>query len=103
MASTPLKAGVVNAVEEAFAGAEEHRHHVEDELVDHGGAEGLADRRRSAGNVDTVLARCRPGLSERGLKAVGDEVERGAARHLDRLTPMMGEHEDRSVVRRSSP
>src|ERR671916_1637013 len=38
-----------------------------------------------------------------GVEAVGDEVEGRSALHLDRLAGVMGEHEDRCVVRRLGP
>jgi len=40
------------------------------------------------------------GLLERRLDAVGDEVEDGAAFHLDRLVGVVREHEHGVVVRR---
>ena len=63
------------------------------------GVQVLLDRRRTATEADVGTVGRRERLVERGLDAVGDEVERGAALHLDRRARVVGEHEHRMVVR----
>src|SRR6202035_5969385 len=46
---------------------------------------------------------CRPGGGERRRRAGVDEVEGGAALHLDRGPDVMGEHEDGGMERRLVP
>src|SRR5215204_7539504 len=47
-----------------------------------------------------LTASGRPGLVQRHLDPVGDEMEDGAALHLQRRARMVGQDEDRHVVRR---
>src|SRR5207248_10972700 len=54
----------------------------------------------AAGDVDSANARGLRGERERGVEAVDDEVERRPAGELDRLVRVVGEDEDRSVIRR---
>ena len=75
-----LEAGIGDAVEEPLAGAEQDGDEVEDELVDHACRERLAHGRRAAGDVDSAIACGLRGARERGVEAVGDEVERRPAR-----------------------
>src|SRR5437879_1195626 len=80
-----LKAGVRYAFEEGLTGTQEHRDEVENDLVDHACCECLTHGGGAAGDVDATLARSLRRAGERGVEALGDEVERRPARHLDRL------------------
>src|SRR4051794_41975672 len=70
------------------------------QLVDQPRRQIGVDRRRSAGDRDVALTCRAAGLVERGLDAVGDEVERRPAVHGQRLARIVGQHEDRRVIRR---
>jgi hypothetical protein len=87
-------------LERSLAGSEHDRDDVQGELVEQPGREVLAHGARAAGDRDVQVAG--RGLSplERGLDPVGDELERRAAVHRQRLARMVGQHEDRSVVGR---
>jgi hypothetical protein len=87
------------AVEEPLATAEEDRGDAERELVELAGGDRLADGRGPARDVDLAVRRL-PGHPERVGEAGRDEVERRPARHLDRRSLVVGEHEHRRVVRR---
>src|SRR5438552_5939960 len=96
-----LKPERLDAVEDPLAGAEQDRRDVERELVDDAGNEGLAHSRGATGDVyAAALAGRLTRLCVSGVEAAGDEVEGRPAFHLDRLSSVMGEHEDRRVVRR---
>ena len=98
--STGSSAGIADAVEQPLARAEHDRDDVQVQLVEQAGGEVLVDRARAAGDRDVLVAGGRARLLERGLDPVGDEVERRAALHLERLARVVGEHVDRRVVRR---
>ena len=87
----------VEALEEARSAAEEHRHHVHLELVEHAGVQALLDHARAAGHVDVLAAGGRARVLERRLEPVGDEGEGGTTLLLDGLAGVVGEDEDRSV------
>src|SRR3954447_17930717 len=95
-----LKFERLDAVEDPLAGAEQDRRDVERELVDDAGNEGLAHSRGAARDVYAALAGRLTRLCVSGVEAAGDEVEGRAAFHLDRLSSVMGEHEDRRVIGR---
>ncbi len=67
------------------------------ELIDQPGGEVLLDDVGASSEQHIHAARGSPRLFERGLDPFGDECEGGASLHLQRLTGMMGEHEDRRV------
>src|SRR3954470_11294611 len=90
----------LGSVDQPLAGPEQDRGHVEREFVDHSGGERLTDGGGAARDVDAILAGRLTRLRIGGLEALGDEVEAGAALHLDRLTGVVGEHEYRRVVGR---
>jgi hypothetical protein len=69
-------------------------------LVEQPGREVLLHGAGAAGDRDILVARRRARLLERGLDPVREEVERRAAVHLQRLARIVGQHEDRGVVRR---
>ena len=78
--------------------AEQHRDDVELQLVDQPGAPGTAGRASAPPpSRDVLAAGGLAGLRQRRLDAVGDEVEGGAALHLERLALVVGEDEDRHV------
>ena len=70
------------------------------ELIDQPGGAVLLDDVGASSEQHIHAARGSPRLFERGLDPFGDECEGGASLHLQRLTGMMGEHEDRRVERR---
>src|ERR1700761_7170409 len=88
------------AVEEPLTGPEQDGDQVERELVDHARGERLPDRGGAARDVDATLAGRLERLRVGGFEAPGDEMEARAALHLDRLTGVVGEYEDRRVVGR---
>src|SRR4051794_23027890 len=90
----------LDTVEDPLAGAEQDGRDVERQLVDDRCNEGLAHGRGATGDVYAALAGRLTRLCVSGVEAVGDEVERGPAFHLDRLVGVVGEHEHRRVVRR---
>src|SRR3954467_5382677 len=94
-----LKPERLDAVEDPLAGAKQDRRDVERELVDDAGNEGLAHSRGAARDVYAALTGRLTRLCVSGVEAAGDEVEGRPAFHLDRLSSVMGEHEDRRVVR----
>jgi hypothetical protein len=59
-----------------------------------------ADRRHAAAEAHVQSVSGVPGALQRGVDAVGDEMKRGAAGHLNGGTRVMSEHEDRRVIRR---
>ena len=87
-------------VEQPLALPEKHRGDVERQLVHDPGRERLTHRRGAARDVDAAVAGDRRGLLERRFEAVGDEVKRRAALHLDRVVGVVGEDEDGGVIRR---
>src|SRR5579859_3527063 len=90
----------LQAIPEGLAAAEEDRHECDVHVVDQVGGEELADGGRAAADADVEPARRLPGRRERPRRAGVDEVEGGAALHLDRGPDVMGEHEDRGAERR---
>ena len=63
---------------------------VEPELVDDARLQRLADGRGAARDVDAVCAGSLTGLGVGGVEAIGDEVKRRPALHLDRRVSVMG-------------
>src|ERR1700723_2087159 len=88
------------AVPGGLAAAEEDRHERDVHVVDQVGGEELADGSWAAADADVEAARRLPGRRKRLRRAVVDEVEGGAALHLDRGPDVMGEHEDGGMERR---
>src|SRR5215468_11030087 len=70
------------------------------QLIDERGAEILPDRRHATPDPDVPVTRGRLGSLQRGVNAVGDEPELRPARHGERSTWVVGQHEDGSVIRR---
>src|SRR4029453_10134165 len=87
-----------DAVEDPLAGPEQDRGDVERELVDDPGDERLPNGGSAARDVNAVVAGRLTRLCVGGVEAVGDEVEGRPALHLDRLTSVMGGHENRAGV-----
>ncbi len=74
-------------------------------LVHEAGRQILPDGGRAAKESDVLRSGGRPSAIQRGVNAVGHEVEHRAAFHLQRCSWMMREHERRCVIRgiRSPP
>src|SRR5581483_418559 len=90
----------LQAVPERLAAAEDDRHDHDVHVVDQAGGEELADGGRAAADADVQAARYLLGRRKRLRRAGVDEVEGGAALHLDRGPEVMGEHEDGGMERR---
>src|SRR5262249_29771114 len=88
---------LADVLEQPLACPEDDRNDVEVGLVEHPGGEVLPHGTRAAGDRYVPVVSRRPGLLQRGLDAVGDEHERRAALHRQRLARVMGEHEDGRV------
>src|SRR5512142_667600 len=89
----------VDTSQQVLARPKEDRSDCEVEFVDEAGLQVLPERGDSAPQANVLLARSSLRLGESRLDAVGDEVEHRAAPHGHRGPLMMGEDEDRSVVR----
>ena len=87
-------------VEEALAAAEEDRHLVDEELVEKARGDRLLQGRGAAADRDVLVVGRLLGFGHRHLDSLGDEVEAVAAFDLERVTGVVGEDEDRAVVRR---
>ena len=70
------------------------------QLVNEAGAEVLPDRGHAATQSDVAAACGVPGLLQRGVNPVGDEMKYRAALHREGRSRVMSQHEDRHVVRR---
>src|SRR5579859_5705192 len=90
----------VETVEEPLAAAEQDRHDYKVHFVDQAGAEVLLNGGRAAAEPHVPAVRGSVCLLQRGLDAIGYEMERRAALHRDRGARIVGEHEDRVMVRR---
>jgi hypothetical protein len=73
---------VRRALQQPLAGAEQDGDDVQAQLVDQAGGKVLVDGRGAASDCDTPLAGHRARPFQRRLDALGDEVERRAANHL---------------------
>src|SRR5882724_201790 len=94
----------VDAREEMFPRSEQNRRKRQMQLVDQPRAQILPDRRHAAADPNVLAFGGRGRALEGGLDPVGDEMEGGAALHLDRRPRMVGEHEDGNVIgRRVAP
>lgn len=88
----------VDAVEQVLAAAEQHGRDGQVQIVDEAGLDVLADGGGAAAEADVFAFGGGPCLFERGVDAVGDEVEGCAALHVERRAWVVGEDEDGSVV-----
>src|SRR5512141_475523 len=95
-----LEAEGLGSVEDALTRTEQDGCDVEGELVDHAGDQRLSHGRGPTGDVHTLLTGCFTRCDVRVVEAPGHEVERRAPLHPDRVVAVMGEYEDRRVVRR---
>src|SRR5687767_8323725 len=90
----------LQSVPEAYASAEQDRDHHDVHVVDEPGGKEVADHGGASAEAYVLAVRSLAGGLERlGGRSV-DEVERGAALHLDRRARVMGEDEGRCVERR---
>src|SRR5512135_1647367 len=83
-----------------LAGVEQDGPQDDVQVVHQPGLEILAHGARAATDANVLAVRGTLRLLERVPDPAGDEVEHGAALHLERLAGVMGEHERRDVVRR---
>lgn len=90
----------VKAFQKGFSGAEEDRREGQVHVIDEPGAKVLPDGGNSAAHADIAAVGSVNRSLERSVNAIGDKVESGAAFHLDRSARVVGEHKNRSVVRR---
>src|SRR5262245_45378703 len=90
----------VDASQQVFSGAEQVRADREMHLVDECGLEVLPDGRDATAQADILPPRGIARPSQRFVDSARDEMEDGAALHLEGRACVMREHEDRSVVRR---
>src|ERR671923_1265104 len=95
-----LDLGAPEVVEEASAVPEQHRNDVELELVQEPRRQVLLNDLGAAPEPDVLTVRGLLRPRQCPLDPVGDEVERRAPLHLDRLARVMGEDEHVVVVRR---
>ena len=93
----------VNPGQKMLSRSEQDRRDGKVHLVDEAGRETLADRSDSSAEPDVLTAGSVDRGLERGVNTVGHVLERGTAVHDDRRTSMMGENENRRVVRRRFP
>src|SRR6187549_528142 len=83
-----------------LARAEQHRTDCDMHFVDQPGAQVLADGLRAATEAHVARTCSLPGSFESLLDAPGDELKGGPALHLERLSRVMGQHENWHVVGR---
>jgi len=90
----------IHPLEQSFAGTEEHRRDGEMELIDKASAKKLLDRRDPTADADVLAARRCPGLLERGLDSVRNEIEGGLTLHDNRIARVVRQHIDGHVIGR---
>ena len=69
-------------------------------LIDEACAKTGAEHGDSTADADVFAVRGRSGLFNRGVEAIGDEVERGTAFHQERWAGMVREDKNRRVIGR---
>ncbi len=92
--------GRVNAFQEGFTGTEEDRRECQVHVIDESGAKVLPEGGDAAAQPDIPAVGSVNGSIQRGVNAIGDKVEGGASGHGKRSARVVGEDENRSVVRR---
>src|SRR5690606_5690129 len=93
----------IDAFEQPLSTTEQDRCNGDVQLIDQAFAKILLDRVRPAADAHVQSAGRLACTGERLANAAGDEVERRAAFHVERRTRMMGQDEDRKVIRRIAP
>ena len=89
----------VDVYEQLLARSENDRRNSEVDFIDKSGAQKLADRRNATSDPN-ILSICGRGSTlGRGVNTLGDKMKRCTSRHGDRRARVVGEHEDRSVIR----
>jgi hypothetical protein len=88
----------IDAMEKLFPLAEQDRPDRKVQFVDQARAQILPNGGRTAPNADVSPARRSPRLFQGGVDALGDKPKLRAARHRERRSPVMGQHEDGCVV-----
>src|SRR6266849_8812494 len=87
-------------MQQMFPSTEQDRRNGEVELVDEGFAQVLPNRSYASTQSDVAAARRIPCLLQRRMNTLGDERQLRAARHPERRSRVMRQHEDRGVIRR---
>src|SRR5215207_11386494 len=87
----------LQSVPETYASAEQDRHHHDVHAVHEPGSQEVANHGGTPADAYVLAARSFAGPLERLGRRSVDEVERGAALHLDRRAWVMGEDEGRCV------
>src|SRR5262245_6328695 len=90
----------IDTGEKILASSEERGRDREVGLVDEPGGEVLANGCGASADPNVFVSGCLLRAGERGVDAVGDEVERGSALHRDGGTSVVRQHEHGYVVRR---
>src|ERR671919_1061264 len=90
----------LESVPEAYASAEQDRHHDDVHVIDEPCREEVADRRGTSADPYVQAVGSLAGSLERLGRRSVDEVKGGAALHLDRRARVMGKNEHRCVERR---
>src|SRR5918992_3891950 len=90
----------LQSVPEAYASAEQDRDHHSVHVVDEPCSKEVADHGGTSADAYVLAVRGLAGRLERLGRRCVEEVEGGAAFHLDRRARVMGEDEDRCVERR---
>src|SRR3954471_7353656 len=90
----------IETLPQVLARADQHRALDDMRFVDQARLEKLAHGGHTAADAHVLAAGRALRLLERRVDAVGDEMERRAAAHLEGLARVVGENEDRAVVRR---
>src|SRR6188768_639498 len=90
----------IQIAKEVFARAEYHRRKREVHFVDQPSAQVLANGLGATADPHIAIARGSARLLECLLDATRDEVKDRSALHLERLSRMMGEHEDGNMIGR---
>src|SRR5436853_5207200 len=80
--------------------AKQDRHDCQMQLINQRCTQILPNRRDAASYSNVLPVRRGPGLVERRVNTISNEVKRGAAFHLERCPCVMGKHKDRRVIRR---
>src|SRR3954464_10770090 len=91
----------IETLPQVLARADQHRTLDDVRFVDQARLEKLAHGGHTAADAHALAAGRALRLLERRVDAVGDEMERRAAAHLEGLARVVREHEDRHVVRRA--
>src|SRR5262249_51922418 len=90
----------INSVQEMHPGSKQDGAHDQMQLVDQAGTQILPNGGNAATHADVTPARSGACLLEGGMNTFCDEPKLRTSGHLERRSRMMGEHEDRHMIRR---